>query len=190
MFLLENGVDADDERLSESRDVPPSPKRARIDEEGLLAEAVLACAASVGGVPDTPNPYAEAVASDEAAEWRKDMDAELLSHDRNHTWTLVPRETATRPIGCRWVFDKTRDANGRVVRYKARLVAQWFKQKFGRYFFETDLPVAIMNSIRVVLAVCAAYKYVMEQLDADTAFLNSGLVELVYMEVSFGVKNA
>ena len=38
-----------------------------------------------------------------------------------------------------------------------------------------------MNSIRVVLAVCAANKYVMEQLDADTAFLNSGLVKLVCM---------
>ena len=47
-----------------------------------------------------------------------------------------------------------------------------------------------MNSIRVVLAVCAAYSYVMGQLDADTAFLNSGLVELVHMDVPFGVKNA
>ena len=47
-----------------------------------------------------------------------------------------------------------------------------------------------MDSIRVVLAVCAAYSYVMEPLDADTAFLNSGLVELVNMEAPFGVKNA
>ena len=47
-----------------------------------------------------------------------------------------------------------------------------------------------MNSVRVVLAVCAAYSYVMEPLDADTAFLNSGLVELVHMDVPFGVKNA
>ena len=47
-----------------------------------------------------------------------------------------------------------------------------------------------MNSVRVVLAVCAAYSYVMEHLDADTAFLISGLVELVHMDVPFGVKNA
>ena len=77
-----------------------------------------------------------------------------------------------------------------MIRYKARLVAQGFKQKFGIDFFETYSPVANMNSIRVVLAVCAAYSYVMEQLDADTAFLNSGLVELVHMDVPFGVKNA
>uniref|UniRef100_A0AAV1U5G3 Reverse transcriptase Ty1/copia-type domain-containing protein n=1 Tax=Peronospora matthiolae TaxID=2874970 RepID=A0AAV1U5G3_9STRA len=47
-----------------------------------------------------------------------------------------------------------------------------------------------MNSTRFVLSVCAAYKNVMEQLDANTAFLNSGLVELVYAEDTFGVMNA
>nr|CCA20939.1 putative polyprotein [Albugo laibachii Nc14] len=49
--------------------------------------------------------------------------------------------------------------------------------------------LANMNTIRVVLAACAAYDYVMEQLDADTAFLYSKLVELVYTNAPFGVKN-
>ena len=47
-----------------------------------------------------------------------------------------------------------------------------------------------MNWIRVVLAVCAAYGYVMEQLDPDTEFLNSDLVKLVFINAPFGVKNA
>ncbi|KAE9292008.1 hypothetical protein PR003_g24876 [Phytophthora rubi] len=47
-----------------------------------------------------------------------------------------------------------------------------------------------MNSIRVVLSVCAAYEYRMEQLDADTAFLNSELKDRVFMEVPFGIENA
>jgi hypothetical protein len=47
-----------------------------------------------------------------------------------------------------------------------------------------------MNSIRVVLSVCAAYDYRMEQLDADTAFLNSELKDRVYMEVPFGIEDA
>ncbi|POM81299.1 Hypothetical protein PHPALM_754 [Phytophthora palmivora] len=47
-----------------------------------------------------------------------------------------------------------------------------------------------MNSIRVVLAVCVAFDYIVEQPDADTAFLNSGLSDIVYMEVPDGVKNA
>ncbi|KAE8954917.1 hypothetical protein PR001_g32304, partial [Phytophthora rubi] len=130
------------------------------------------------------------MASDDAAQWREAMDAELLSHERNGTWTLVPRGTANRTIGCRWVFAKKRDQHGRVVRYKARLVAKGFKQKYGIDFFETYSPVANMNSIRVVVSVCAAYEYRMEQLDADTAFLNSELKDRVYMEVPFGIENA
>ncbi|KAG3088906.1 hypothetical protein PI124_g16849 [Phytophthora idaei] len=47
-----------------------------------------------------------------------------------------------------------------------------------------------MNSIRVVLAVCVTYGYIMEQLDADTAFVKSGLVETVYMSVPLGLENA
>ncbi|KAE9184919.1 hypothetical protein PF002_g26302 [Phytophthora fragariae] len=190
VFLLEDRTDAEEERKSEGSDGPPSPKRARIDEDGLLAEAVLAYAASIGDAVDIPTTHAQAMASDDAAQWREAMDAELLSHERNGTWTLVPRGTANRTIGCRWVFAKKRDQYGRVVRYKARLVAKGFKQKYGIDFFETYSPVANMNSIRVVISVCAAYEYRMEQLDTDTAFLNSELKNRVYMEVPIGIENA
>ncbi|KAE9332807.1 hypothetical protein PR003_g14330, partial [Phytophthora rubi] len=88
VFLLEDGTDAEEERKSEGSDGPPSPKRARIDEDGLLAEAVLAYAASIGDAVDIPTTHAQAMASDDAAQWREAMDAELLSHERNGTWTL------------------------------------------------------------------------------------------------------
>ncbi|KAJ8575963.1 hypothetical protein ON010_g3254 [Phytophthora cinnamomi] len=89
----------------------------------------------------------------------------------------------------RWVFAKKRDENGRGIRYKARLVAKGFKQQYGVDFFETYSPVANMTSIRVVLAVCVADGYVMEQLDADTAFLNSDLTDRVYMEAPLEICN-
>lgn len=76
------------------------------------------------------------------------------------------------------------------MRYKARLVAKGFKQKFGVDFFETYSPVANMNSIRVVLSVVVTMGYMTEQLDVDTAFLNSDLKEEVYMEVPYGIANA
>uniref|UniRef100_H3H4S2 Reverse transcriptase Ty1/copia-type domain-containing protein n=1 Tax=Phytophthora ramorum TaxID=164328 RepID=H3H4S2_PHYRM len=67
----------------------------------------------------------------------------------------------------------------------ARLVANGFKQKFGVNFFETYSPVVNINTIRVVLPVVVA-----KQLDVDTAFLNSGLKEKVFMEVTYGITNA
>ena len=46
-----------------------------------------------------------------------------------------------------------------------------------------------MNSIRIILAVCAECDYQMEHLDVDTTFLNIVLTDNVYMEVSLGVNN-
>ncbi|OWZ13405.1 Gag-pol Polyprotein [Phytophthora megakarya] len=87
-------------------------------------------------------------------------------------------------------FAKKRDENGRVIQYKARLVAKEFKQKFGVNVFETYSPVANMNSIPVMMAVCVVNGYIMEQLDVDTAFLDSQLKDHVYMEVPpIGVEN-
>ena len=76
------------------------------------------------------------------------------------------------------------------MRYKARLVAKGFKQNYGVDFFENYSPVANMNSIRLNVTVCAECDYQMEQLDVDTAFLNSVLTDNVYMEVPLGVNNA
>ncbi|OWZ13834.1 polyprotein, partial [Phytophthora megakarya] len=136
-----------------------------------------------------PTTYQQAMQSNVSSEWVKAMNAELKAHAGNGSWTLVPRTPSARPIGYRWIFAKKRDESGRVVRYKARLVAKGFKQKFGVDFFKTYLPVANMNSIRVVLSVVVALEYVTEQLDADTAFLNSELKERVYMEVPYGIPN-
>uniref|UniRef100_A0AAV1UDV4 Integrase catalytic domain-containing protein n=1 Tax=Peronospora matthiolae TaxID=2874970 RepID=A0AAV1UDV4_9STRA len=55
MLLLENGNSSED--TSEGSDGPPSPKSARINDEGLIAEAVLAYAASVGEADDGPSVY-------------------------------------------------------------------------------------------------------------------------------------
>ncbi|CAI5726248.1 unnamed protein product [Peronospora farinosa] len=186
----ENTMDSDDDPDNDDHFYPPSPKRPRIDKVNLLAEAVLAYAASIGDANDAPTTYQQAMDSDEAKKWVKAMSAELKAHSENGSWSLVPKIKNVRTIGCRWVFAKKRNEHGQVVRYKARLVAKGFKQKFGVDFFETYSPVANMNSIRLVLAVVVAKGYVTEQMDADTAFLNSDLKEEVYMEVPNGIKNA
>ena len=83
-----------------------------------------------------------------------------------------------------------RDPNGFFMLCQARLVAKDFKQKHGVDFLENYSPVANMNSIQIILAVYAECDYQMEQLDVDTAFLNSVLTDNVYMEVPLGVNNA
>ncbi|GMF43101.1 unnamed protein product [Phytophthora fragariaefolia] len=139
----------------------PSPKRPRVYEDGLLAEAVLAYAASVGDADDAPTTYEQVMKSSESSEWIKAMNSELTAHADNG-----PR-AIQGPDG----------GEGLQAEVRCGLL-------------ETCLPVANMNSIRVVLSVVVTKAYVTEHLDADTAFLNSDLKEQGFMEVPHGVTNA
>jgi hypothetical protein len=85
------------------------------------------------------------------------------------------------PIGCKWVFKKKIGADGNVETYKARLVAKGFKQKYDIDCDETFSPIAILKSIKILLAITAYYDYEIWQMDVKTAFLNGNLEEDVYM---------
>lgn len=69
------------------------------------------------------------------------------------------------------------DANGKPSRYKARLVAKEFLQKYGLDYNETYAPVAKLTTIRTVLAVGLKRRYHFHQLDVKTAFLHGDLEE-------------
>ncbi|KAL7689023.1 putative reverse transcriptase, RNA-dependent DNA polymerase [Plasmopara halstedii] len=74
------------------------------------------------------------------------------------------------PIRYRWIFAKKRTESGQVIRYKARLVAKRFKQKFGVDSFKTFSPGTNMHSIRMAMTLVVTEGYVTEQLDADAGF--------------------
>ncbi|CAI5714054.1 unnamed protein product [Peronospora farinosa] len=97
----ENTMNSDDDPDNDDHFYPPSPKRPRIDEDNLLAEAVLAYAASIGDANDAPTTYQQAMDSDEVKEWVKAMSAELKAHSENGSWSLVPKMKNVRIIGCR-----------------------------------------------------------------------------------------
>lgn len=69
VLMIRNG--SDDEDSAEGSEGPPTPKRARIDEDGRIAEAVLAYAVSIDDDTDIPTTYAQAIASDDPMKWRK-----------------------------------------------------------------------------------------------------------------------
>ena len=61
--------------------------------------------------------------------WVNAMHEELENFERNQVWKLVEPPPQCNPIGTKWVFKNKQDADGVVVRNKARLVAQGFCQK-------------------------------------------------------------
>ena len=60
-------------------------------------------------------------------------------------------------------------------------MAKGFKQIQGVDYDETFSPVAMLKSIRILLAIATFYDYEIWQMDVKTAFLNINLSEDVYM---------
>jgi len=109
------------------------------------------------------------------------MQDELARFERNKVLNLVPRPDNQSIIGTKWVFRNKLDENGTVVRNKARLVAQGFKQQEGVDFEETFAPVARLESIRLLLVYASIKGFTLFQMDVKSAFLNGFLEEEVYV---------
>ena len=68
-----------------------------------------------------------------------------------------------------------------VERYKAHLVAKGLTQKYGMDYTEIFVPVAKLNTIRILLSMAANLDWPMLQMDIKNTFLNENLQEKVYM---------
>ena len=108
------------------------------------------------------------------------MKSEMDSMSENKVWTLSDAPEGVKPIGCKWVFKKKTDMEGKVVTYKARLVTKGYRQRQGVYYDETFSPVAMVKSIRILLAIAAYFDYEIWQMDVQAAFLNGNLIKEVY----------
>ncbi|KAK8539354.1 hypothetical protein V6N13_104402 [Hibiscus sabdariffa] len=130
---------------------------------------------------DEPKTYQEAVSSPDFEKWLEAMRSEMDSMSENQVWTLVEPPEGIKPIGCKWVFKKKTDMDGNVQTYKGRLVAKGFRKIHGVDYDETFSPVAMFQSIRILLAIAAFHDYEIWKMDVKTVFLNGKLEEDVYM---------
>src|SRR3954468_18965264 len=117
----------------------------------------------------------------ESEKWLEAMRSEIDSMYANQVWTLVDIHEDRKVVENKWIFKKKTDADGNVTVYKARLVAKVFRQVQGIDYDETFSPVAMLKSVRIMLAIAAFYDYEIWQMDVKTAFLNGFLEEELYM---------
>ena len=103
-------------------------------------------------VEHEPATCKEAMEGPESEKWLEAMKSEMGSMYDNQVWTLVDIPEGRKN---KWIFKKTTDADGNVTVYKARLVAKGFRQIHGIDYDETFSPVAMLKSIRVLLATAA-----------------------------------
>ncbi|KAJ9560030.1 hypothetical protein OSB04_005190 [Centaurea solstitialis] len=136
-----------------------------------------------------PTSYGEAVSGSESEQWQEAMKAEMQSMYDNQVWELTDLPQHCKAVGRKWVFKKKTDMDGKVHTFKARLVAKGFTQTHGIDYDETFSPVAMLKSIRILMAISAYFNYEIWQMDVKTAFLNGKLTEDVYMEQPEGFED-
>ncbi|KAM1525528.1 hypothetical protein ACFX10_009984 [Malus domestica] len=130
---------------------------------------------------EDPRDYTEAMSDIDSKRWQEAMKSEMDSMYQNQVWTLVDPPEGIVPVGNKWVFKRKIGVDGNVETYKARLVAKGYRQREGIDYEETFSLVAMIKSIRILLAIAAYHDYEIWQMDVKTAFLNGYLEEELYM---------
>ncbi|CAI7810992.1 unnamed protein product [Closterium sp. NIES-53] len=132
-------------------------------------------------MPGEPTTLKEDLESSDAEEWKKAMESELKSIEENGTWELVELPDGRKAITSKWLFKIKSDADGKIERYKSRLVAKGYQQKEKVDYKELFAPVVKLTTLRTLLAGAAIKGWVVKQMDVTTAFLNSVLEEEIFM---------
>nr|GEV12186.1 retrovirus-related Pol polyprotein from transposon TNT 1-94 [Tanacetum cinerariifolium] len=109
------------------------------------------------------------------------MQDEIHEFDPLQVWELVPQPDCVMIIVLKWIYKVKLDEYGDVLKNKARLVANGYRQKEGIDFEESFAPVARIEAIRIFIANAASRNMTVYQMDVKTAFLNGELKEEVYV---------
>ena len=107
---------------------------------------------------------------------------EMASLHKNEAWDLVEFPARRKAIGRKWVFKKNMNVEGKVEKYKARLVEKGYSQVPGIDFGDIFSPVAKVTSIRLILSIVVAFDFEVEQMDVKTSVLHVDLEEEIYMK--------
>src|SRR3954468_14954742 len=124
---------------------------------------------------DEPTSYKEAMEGPEYEKWLEAMKSEIDSMYTNKVWTLVDIPEDRKAIENKWIFKKNIDADGNISVYKARLITKGFRQIQGVDYEETFSPVAMIKSIRILLAIAAYHDYEIWQMDVKNMSLMATL---------------
>jgi hypothetical protein len=121
-------------------------------------------------------------------QWIAAMKDEMLSLEKTGTWNLEKLPENKKAIGCRWVFKLKTNVDGTVKKFKARLVAQGFSQKYGTDYNEVFAPVVRQTTFRIMLSVAAKKKMLVKHL--DVGFETDGSFVCKLRKSLYGLKQA
>lgn len=107
---------------------------------------------------EEPRNRNEALSAADREEWIKAMDEEMKAINENRTWTLTELPKDKRAIGCKWIFKRKKNKITGLMKYKARLVAQGFSQRYGIDYDEVFAPMVRATTLLLLIAIAAQRK--------------------------------
>ena len=72
------------------------------------------------------------------------MNTDIESMYSNQVWTLVDLAVGIKLIGCKWIYKRKKEIDGKVETFKAWLVAKGYIRKESFDYEKTFLPVAMI----------------------------------------------
>jgi len=136
---------------------------------------------SVNYLSNDPLSFHQAMSRPDGPKWFEAAKIELEALVRKGTYELVELPDGAKAIGSKWVWKLKVNDKNEIVRYKARLVAQGFRQRYGIDYNETFSPVAKISSIRMLISLASMHKWHFHSMDVENAYLHGELDEPVYM---------
>ncbi|GKC98452.1 retrovirus-related pol polyprotein from transposon TNT 1-94, partial [Tanacetum coccineum] len=113
--------------------------------------------------------------------WIDAMQEEIYEFERQQVWEFVPCLDKVLLIKLKWIYKVKTDEFGGVLKNKARLIAQGFRQEEGINFEESCTPVARIEAIRIFIENVAHKNMTINQMDIKMAFLDGELEEKAYV---------
>ncbi len=144
--------------------------------------ALIGAALAVHQVRE-PTTAREALSSAEASQWENAMLDEIKNLEANGTWTLVDKPANVNIVTTKWVFKTKYTSTGEIERFKARLVARGFTQRFGHDYDETFAPVIKQQSVKLLFVVAATLKVELIHMDVPQAYVKALIDKVIYVEV-------
>ena len=168
-------------RIAEKQDISSIGERWYGENVGnvfTVSEMVMLSQIEPDNVPKTAR---EALSGKDASKWREAMDREIDNIESKGTWVETKLPQDRKAIESRWVFAIKTNADGEIIKYKARIVAKGFSQQPGIDYEETYAPVSRLTSLRILLTMAATFDLELYQVDVEGAYLNGELQEEIYM---------
>jgi hypothetical protein len=142
---------------------PPEPQTVQRPRREVRPNQLLRDFALMAIEPKT---YTEATSGspEEVAKWKQSMQSELDSLSSKKVFEYAVHHTS-RPIRTKWVHMIKLHADGRISRYKSRLVALGYVQILGVDYGDTFSPTVRIDSVRLIIAIANQNGWNLVQID-------------------------